>query len=241
MIWIGTSGFQYPEWKGLFYPDGLSAKKMLGYYAKHFPTTESNYTFRSLPSTKTIANWYAETPANFRFSLKAPQAITHFKKLRECEETLETFWEAAAGLKDKLGVVLFQLPPYFREDIPVLEAFLKSLPRGMKSAFEFRHESWFGDELYDLLRAKNAALCIADTEKLATPPVVTADFGYFRLRDVGYTDADLKRWAKLIKDHSNQTKDGYVYFMHEETGTGPKFAVKLMELLGPKAAASPAT
>jgi uncharacterized protein YecE (DUF72 family) len=240
MIWIGTSGFQYPEWKGLFYPEKLSAKKMLGYYAQHFPTTESNYTFRSLPSAKTIANWAAETPANFRFSLKAPQAITHFKKLRDCDATLETFWEAAAGLKDKLGVVLFQLPPYFKKDVAVLKAFLKLLPRGMKSAFEFRHESWFSDEVYEALRAKNAALCIADAEKLATPPVVTADFGYFRLRDVGYTNADLKRWAKLIAEHGNQTADSYVYFMHEETGTGPKFGAALMKLLGSKAV-SPTT
>lgn len=238
MIWIGTSGFQYPEWKGLFYPHDLAAKKMLAYYGKHFPTTESNYTFRTIPSLKALSNWSAETPANFRFSLKAPQAITHFKKLRGCEEVLAQFWEAAGNLQEKLGVLLFQLPPYLRKDIPLLKDFLASLPREMKSAFEFRHESWFGDELFATLRAKNAALCIADTEKLATPVIATADYGYFRLRDQGYAKKDIARWAEVIAEQGRQAKDIYVYFKHEETGVGPKFAKQLMEILGPQAARS---
>lgn len=238
MIWIGTSGFQYPEWKGLFYPRDLAAKKMLAYYGAHFQTTESNYTFRTIPSLKALSNWSAETPANFRFSLKAPQEITHFKKLRGCDEVLARFWEAAVNLKEKLGVILFQLPPYLRKDIPLLKEFLTALPRGMKSAFEFRHESWFGDELFVTLRAKNAALCIADTEKLATPAVATADFGYFRLRDEGYAKKDIACWADVIAKQDQQAKDVYVYFKHEATGVGPQFAKQLMEILGPQAARS---
>src|SRR5262245_57905645 len=193
MIWIGTSGYTYAEWKGKFYPADLSAKKMLAFYGKHFPTTESNYTFRTIPSLKTLSNWSAETPANFRFSLKAPQEITHFKKLRGCDKVLAEFWEAARTLKEKLGLVLFQLPPYLRKDLALLDDFLASLPRGMRSAFEFRHESWFGDEVFAALRAKNAALCIADSEKFTTPVVATADFGYFRLRDEGYAKKDIVR------------------------------------------------
>jgi uncharacterized protein YecE (DUF72 family) len=236
MIWIGTSGFAYPEWKGKFYPTILSAKKMLAYYGRHFPTTESNYTFRTIPSAKTITNWSAETPANFRFSLKAPQEITHFKKLRGCDKVLTEFWEVARTLEKKLGMILFQLPPYLRKDIPLLDDFITSLPRGMQSAFEFRHESWFGDELFATLRAKNAALCIADSEKLTTPAVATADFGYFRLRDEGYVKKDIARWAELITGHGKKAKDVYVYFKHEESGIGPKFAAELMKILGPDAA-----
>jgi len=235
MIWIGTSGFSYPEWKGKFYPSDLSAKKMLPYYGRHFPTTESNYTFRTIPSAKTIANWSADTPPNFRFSLKAPQEITHFKKLRGCDEVLTEFWDAATALQEKLGMILFQLPPYLRKDLSLLADFLATLPSGMRSAFEFRHESWFGDELFATLRAKQAALCIADTDALTTPAVAPADHGYFRLRDIGYTKKDVERWAQVISAQTKASKDLYVYFKHEETGIGPKFASQLMDLLGPDA------
>lgn len=236
MIWIGTSGFQYPEWKGSFYPDGLAAKKMLAYYGKHFPTTESNYTFRTVPSLKTLSNWSAETPANFRFSLKAPQEITHFKKLRGCDEVLSRFGDAAITLGPKLGVVLFQLPPYFKKDSPVLKDFLAGLPAGMKSAFEFRHGSWLDEEIFAVLRARNAALCVADGEKVETPVIATAEHGYFRLRDAGYTERDVERWAEVIAGYGNTAKDVYVYFKHEESGVGPKFATQLMKLLGSDAA-----
>src|SRR5690349_17703777 len=162
MIWIGTSGFGYSEWKGKFYPQELSAKKMLVYYGEHFPTTESNYTFRTIPSIKTLTNWSAETPKNFRFTLKALQEITHFKKLCGCERVLGEFWEAARTLEKKLGVILFQLPPYLPKDISLLDDFMALLPRALKPAFEFRHESWINDEVFARLRAKNAALCVAD-------------------------------------------------------------------------------
>ena len=238
MIWIGTSGFQYPEWKGTFYPSDLALKKMLAYYAARLPTTEINYSFRRIPSLNTLSNWEAATPENFRFSLKALREITHFKKLRGCGELLGDFWEAAKALESKLGVVLFQLPPYFQKDLAVLNEFLALLPRGMKSAFEFRHASWFDDGVFASLRAANAALCVADSEKLKTPVIITADYGYFRLRDPGYVAADITRWAGIISAQSNQLRDIYVYFKHEECGLGPKFATQLSQALGPDASSA---
>ena len=231
MIWIGTSGFQYPEWKGKFYPRDLPTKKMLGYYSERFNTTEINYTFRRIPSATTISSWSAETPATFRFTLKAPQQITHIKRLHDCEEVLTAFWEAASGLEKKIGMILFQLPPFFKKDIGVLSDFLASLPNSMRCAFEFRHESWFAEETFTALRSSNAALCIADSEKLHTPNVATSDVSYFRLRDEGYQTKDIKRWAKVIAEHRKKAKDIYVYFKHEEAGAGPDFAKQLMKEL----------
>lgn len=237
-IWIGTSGFQYPEWKGTFYPEKLAAKKMLTYYGQHFPTTESNYTFRTIPSIKILSNWAAETPSNFRFTLKALQEITHFKKLRGCDEVIARFWEAAGTLNDKLGAILFQLPPYFKKDLMLLNDFLTSLPHAMKCAFEFRHESWFSDDVFASLHTNNAALCIADSDKLKTPVVRTADHLNFRLRDEGYTTKDIERWAEVILEQAPQAKLIFVYFKHEESGVGPKFAAELMRLLGPQSVRS---
>ena len=180
---------------------------------------------------KALDNWMSATPENFRFSLKAPKLITHIKKLQNADAILKEFWKAAKRLNRKLGVVLFQLPPWFKKDMKVLKVFLSSLPRGLKATFEFRHESWFDEEVYAVLRSKNAALCIADSEKLSTPPVMTADFGYFRLRDVGYEPADIRHWAKVISKQMKTASDVYVYFKHEETGTGPKFAEALRKAL----------
>jgi len=238
MIWIGTSGFQYPEWKGTFYPDKLAAKKMLAYYGAHFPTTESNYTFRTIPSVKTLSNWSAETPKNFRFTLKALQEITHFKRLRGCDELVGKLLEAATTLNGKLGTILFQLPPDFKRDLPVLDDFLAQLPHSMKCAFEFRHESWFADEVFDSLRAKNAALCIADSEELKSPVVLTADHAYFRLRNEGYTRGDIEWWAETSGEQQKKASDVYVYLKHEKSGIGPKLAAQLIELLGPLAVRS---
>ena len=241
MIWIGTSGFQYKEWKDTFYPDKLAAKKMLAFYGQRFPTTESNYTFRTIPTANVLSNWSAETPANFRFTLKAPQEITHLKKLRALDEVVARFWEAATTLNEKLGVILFQLSPYFKKDLPVLNDFLASLPHSMKCAFEFRHESWFADEVFASVRVKHAALCVADSEKLKSPVVMTADHAYFRLRDEGYTKKDIEHWAKVIGAEGKKVTDTYVYFKHEESGIGPKFAAQLMDLLGPQAVRSAAS
>jgi uncharacterized protein YecE (DUF72 family) len=231
MLWVGTSGFQYPEWKGSFYPETLSTAKMLPYYAEHFATTEINYSFRRIPSLKTLNNWSAQTPPTFRFSLKAPQEITHIRKLQNCGEVLNRFIEAATTLNEKLGPTLFQLPPFFKSDTIVLKDFLKLLPNGFHCAFEFRHSSWFTDETYAALRARNAALCIADTESLKTPVIATADYAYFRLRNPSYTDEDIARWASVVAEQEVKLRDVYVYFKHEENGVGPKFAKQLMSLL----------
>jgi uncharacterized protein YecE (DUF72 family) len=232
MIFVGTSGFQYPEWKGSFYPQTLSLAKMLPYYAERFTTTEINYSFRRIPSEKTLKNWSALTPAQFRFGLKAPQEITHIRKLRGCGEVLERFCEALKTLGPKLGPVLFQLPPFLKNDDALLKDFLASLPRGLRGAFEFRHESWFKDETFAALKARNIALCIADTEEMKTPVEVTADYGYFRLRNPAYTKADIAHWARVIGDQRKKLKDIYAYFKHEDSGVGPKFARQLLDDLG---------
>lgn len=231
MIWIGTSGFQYPEWKGTFYPETLSAAKMLPYYADHFPTTEINYSFYRVPAISTITRWNSETPSRFRFSFKAPREITHVKKLRGCADVLDRFQKSIQKLGSKLGIVLFQLPPYFGRDISLLTDFLASLPREMKCAFEFRHASWFADETLTTLRSANAALCVAESDSLTTPVECTANFGYFRLRKAAYSPAEMKRRAEIIEHQCAEAQDIFVYFKHEESGTGPGFARQLMETL----------
>ena len=232
MIWIGTSGFQYKEWRGEFYPATMPLTKMLAFYAQHFPTTEINYTFRQLPSDRTIANWNAQTPKEFRFTLKALQRITDFQRLKNCEQLLRGFIDAAMKLGPKRGPLLFQLPPSFQCDLPVLEDFLALLPKSAAAAFEFRHTSWFTDSVFDTLRRHNTALCIAESETLTTPNVFTGTTGYLRLRRVNYTSAELGRWAQAIRAQSSRLTDIYVYFKHEETGTGPRLARQLMEMLG---------
>jgi uncharacterized protein YecE (DUF72 family) len=229
--WIGTSGFQYAEWKGKFYPENLPAAKMLPFYAEHFSTTEINYTFHRIPSPKTIENWNKLTPAGFRFGLKAPQKITHWSKLRDCGDTVRYFCEVISGLGERQGPVLFQLPPTFKKDASILSAFLRELPSAMRSAFEFRHASWFDDEVFDLLKANNAALCIADTADLATPRVATADWGYLRLRREDYSKIDIEQWTEFIRQQKERWGDVSIYFKHEEAGIGPKLAKQMQSLL----------
>jgi uncharacterized protein YecE (DUF72 family) len=230
--WIGTSGFQYPEWKGTFYPEDLSTAKMLPYYAERFTTTEVNYTFRRIPSAKTIQGWWDSTPERFKFSLKAPQKVTHFAKLKNCGDTMRYFCQVISDLETKLGPVLFQLPPAFKKDAALLEAFLEEVPPGMRAAFEFRHPSWLDEEIFGLLNRKNIALCIAESADLSTPVVATADYGYLRLRREDYTDADMGRWAEAIKEKANVWPDVFIYLKHEESGMGPKLAAQLMDILG---------
>lgn len=229
--WTGTSGFQYPEWKGKFYPEKLSTAKMLTYYAGELNSTEINYTFRSLPSEKTILRWTGETPEEFRFSLKAPQRVTHFSKLKNCGEVMGTFLESVKGLGDKLGPVLFQLPPTFKADGVLLEDFLAVLPKGLRAAFEFRDESWLTEAVFGILAKHNAALCVAESEGFETPRVATADFGYLRPRREDYTAADIKKWAKFVKNQSKGWNEVFAYFKHEETCVGPGFAKALMKAL----------
>ena len=229
-LWIGTSGFQYAEWKGTFYPADLSAAKMLPYYAERFSSTEINYTFHRIPSAKTIDGWCKATPETFKFSLKAPQKVTHFAKLRNCGDTLRFFHQVVCDLEKKLGAVLFQLPPGLKKDAALLSEFLSDFPAGMRAAFEFRHDSWFDDEVFELLKSKNMALCIADSEKLTTPVIATADYGYLRLRREDYHDADVARWTEAIRQKASGWSDAFVYFKHEDSGIGPKLAMQMLGL-----------
>lgn len=238
MIWIGTSGYQYAEWKGIFYPEKTPATKMLTYYAQNLPTTEINYTFRRLPSDKTLANWVAQTPEQFRFTLKALRSITDFQRLRNCGAQTQAFVEAALKLGNKRGALLFQLPPSFKCDVSVLRDFLGLLPKSVTAAFEFRDNSWFCDPVYDALKAHDAVLCIAESETLLTPTVFTGKSAYFRLRRVHYTKSEIKRWAEVISERASQLDNVYVYFKHEETCTGPRLARQLMALLGLEESAS---
>jgi uncharacterized protein YecE (DUF72 family) len=230
--WIGTSGFQYAEWKGSFYPQDLAAAKMLPYYAERLNTTEINYTFHRIPAAKTIDNWNKLTPAKFRFALKAPQKITHWSKLRDCGDTMRYFCDVISALGEKLGPVLFQLPPNFKKDTFLLADFVNCFPTGLRAAFEFRHDSWFGDDVWEIFKARNIALCIAETEDFATPSVVTADYGYLRLRREDYKTADVERWTAFVKEQTRNWSDAFVYFKHEEAGIGPKLATEMTKLLG---------
>ena len=231
-IWVGTSGYHYPEWKGTFYPEKLPASKMLPYYAERFPTVEINYTFYRAPNEKTLDGWSRATPETFRLTLKAPKRITHERRLRDCGDAVRQFLETAAVLGPKLGALLFQLPPNLKKDVALFDAFLETFPPRVCAAFEFRHESWLDDEVYERLRARNLALCVADSERLSTPVVMTADYGYFRLRDEGYTSADIERWGEVIRQRAAGCRDVFVYFKHEESGKGPAFGRQLMAALG---------
>ncbi len=228
---IGTSGYNYPEWRGSFYPEKFPTAKMLAYYAERFATVEINYTFYRMPNAKTVAGWDAETPAGFAFALKAPQRITHIARLKDVDEPLRYFLDTAARLGPKLGPILFQLPPNFKKDVSRLGDLLVQLPSGRAFAFEFRNPSWFDDDVYERLRARNCALCVADTEKGSTPLVATADWGYLRLRDEGYTDTDLSEWRATIEQLGAGWRDAFVYFKHEESGVGPALAQRLRALL----------
>jgi uncharacterized protein YecE (DUF72 family) len=230
--WVGTSGYNYPEWKGSFYPEKLPAAKMLPYYAERFATVEINYTFYRTPNEKILAGWNRETPEGFRLTLKAPKRLTHIARLRDCKDLLDYFLRTSATLGAKLGAILFQLPPYFRKDLAVLDEFLALLTPGTCAAFEFRHASWMDAQVFTRLRASNVALCIADSEKFSTPLEITASYAYFRLRDEGYTPADLERWAGTIRTTAAACSDVFVYFKHEEAGKGPEFAHRLIDALG---------
>jgi uncharacterized protein YecE (DUF72 family) len=228
---IGTSGYNYPEWRGSFYPEKLPGARMLGYYAERFNTVEINYTFYRIPTPKLLDGWAHGTPEGFTFTLKAPRKITHDSRLQRCEELTTTFCRTASTLDSKLGALLFQLPPFLRRSDTVLDAFLSTLPDGTCAAFEFRHESWFDDAVFEKLRRRNIALCIADSEKMKTPVIATADYAYFRLRDEGYQPADIENWAAIIRAQQQAGKV-FVYFKHEQEGKGPEFAEMLLRALG---------
>jgi len=227
---VGTSGYNFPEWKGSFYPPKLASAKWLEYYAQQLGTVEINYTFYRMPSAKTIAGWDAATPPGFTFVLKAPQRITHFMRLKNIDEPLRYFCDTVRKLNAKLGAVLFQLPPNFKKDIEGLGGLLTQFPTDVRAACEFRHASWWSDDVYDLLRSTNTALCIADTEEGTTPVVTTADFGYVRLRDAGYSADELRDWLRKLREVGAGWTDAFVFFKHEEQGVGPKLAAELTSL-----------
>ena len=228
-VLAGTSGFSYKEWKGSFYPEDLPASRMLAYYAERLPAVEINNTFYRMPKPALLEGWSAEVPESFRFVLKASQRITHFKRLKEAGSDVEYFFEVAAVLGDRLGPALFQLPPNLKKDLPRLAAFLETLPPERRAAFEFRHASWFEDDVFEALRTKGAALCIAEDEELATPLVATANWGYLRLRRQDYDDAAVGAWAGKVKQQN--WSEAYVFFKHEDAGSGPRLAAQFLELI----------
>jgi uncharacterized protein YecE (DUF72 family) len=222
----GTSGYSYKEWHGHFYPEKLPADAMLRYYAGRLPTVEINNTFYRMPAEEMLARWATEVPSQFSFTLKAPQRITHQQRLRESGPTVTEFIRRAAALGDKLGVLLFQLPPFFKKDLARLTDFLALLPTDRRVAFEFRNSSWHSDDVYDALRAHGAMLCVTDTDKGDTPFVTTCDHGYLRLRRTHYYAADLAGWVERIG--AQPLARAYVYFMHEDEAAGN--AQRLTEL-----------
>ena len=226
---VGTSGYSYKEWKGSFYPEKIPAKEMLNYYSQRLSTVEINATFYRMPQQSMLENWKEQVPGSFRFSLKASQRITHFKRLKETEEETKYFLETAAVLGDQLGVVLFQMPPNLKKDLPRLETFLQQLPRETPAAFEFRHPTWFEDDVLELLRSQNRPLVVSDTDDLPASHIdKTADWGYLRLRRVNYSEENLVDWAARIRDQNwNET---FVFFKHEDEGTGPKLAAQFIQL-----------
>lgn len=230
-VLVGTSGYAYKEWKGTFYPEDLPGDDMLSYYARQFDTVEINNTFYRMPTTKAITSWAAAVPDGFTFVLKASQKITHFARLQNADDAVRYLCATALQLGKRLGPLLFQLPPTFKKDVDRLRAFLPLIDQEVRCAFEFRHDSWFAPDTYELLRARNVGLCVADTEAGNTPLEATADFGYFRLRDEGYERSDLEEWARRIREAGAGWKDAFVFFKHEESGKGPELAREFRGLL----------
>ncbi len=228
---VGTSGFSYPEWKGSFYPEKIKAADMLAFYAQRFDTVEINASFYRMPTVATVEAWASQVPPEFRFVMKASRRITHDRRLNEVSDTLTFFLNVALALGERRGPLLFQLPPNFKQDLPRLEAFLALLPATVQAAMEFRHASWFEDPVFDALRARGVALCIADTEDgVDAPFVATAPWGYLRLRDVDYSDEQLA--AFIERARSQNWSEAFVFFKHEDAGRGPQFAERFVKLAG---------
>jgi uncharacterized protein YecE (DUF72 family) len=232
IIRVGTSGYSYKEWKGIFYPEDLPAAKMLPYYAERFDSVEINNTFYRMPDTKTVEKWGTQVPEGFTFIIKAPQRITHQKRLVGTEDDVRHLFDIVESLGPKLGPVLFQLPPFARKDAPKLRDFVASLPARRKVAFEFRHASWSDDEIYEILRGRDIAICRADTDEVTDRDalvVPTASWGYQRLRRLEYTREDLAGWAERVQ--RQPWSEAYVAFKHEDEARGPRFAVEFRSLL----------
>ncbi|HEX6805857.1 MAG TPA: DUF72 domain-containing protein [Terriglobales bacterium] len=229
-LFVGTSGWAYPSWKPDFYPQKLAQTKFLSYYAAQLNTVEVNLTFRQLLKETTAQKWIGATPENFRFGIKAHQVITHIKRLKNTAEFVSRFLSTIEPLAQagKLGPVLFQLPPNLKADPQLLGDFLATLPRGVQAAFEFRHESWFADDIFSLLKQHNRALCIAETEERVTPDVVTADFAYYRYRKPEYTAEERSAMLHRMHEHLAAGRNVFAYFKHEETPQGAIYAVDVL-------------
>ncbi len=229
-VLAGTSGYSYPAWKGRFYDAALPASRMLSAYAARLPAVEINATFYRMPKPSTLAGWRDEVPPAFVFALKAPQRVTHMKRLAGVEDDVAFFLRTAAELGERLGPVLWQLPPNFKKDLPRLREFLALLPRGGRFAFEFRHESWHAEDVFAALSDAGVALCLADDEERSTPVAATAGFGYLRLRRQDYDDAALARWAKTVL--GQRWTEAFVFFKHEDEARGPELALRFGALTG---------
>lgn len=220
-VLAGTSGYAFKEWKGSFYPEDLKADGMLGYYASRFPTVEINNTFYRMPRENVLQDWASQVPESFTFAIKASQRITHHARLKpESKELVYFLVKNTEVLGSKLGPVLFQLPPNMKKDIERLRTFLEFLPGGRKFTLEFRHSSWFEEDVVEALRAKDVAMTIIDQDDFATPPIASASWGYVRLHRLDYDSLSLSHWAERVKEHN--WSDVYVYFKHDEgVGSGP--------------------
>ena len=225
----GASGYSYKEWKGNFYPEGIRPDAMLAWYAERLPTVEINNTFYRMPKTSVLESWAQSTPEGFRFAIKASRRITHMARLKaeSAADAVGFLYRNLVALGAKRGPVLFQLPPFLKKDLPRLSEFLRLLPEGHGAAFEFRNDSWFCDDVYDMLKGAGAVLCLSEREDNAPPPLVqTAPWGYVRLRLEAYSDGDLEQWATRLE--ATAWREAYVYFMHEPTA--PAYAQALMRL-----------
>lgn len=231
-VWFGTSGFSYKEWKRVFYPENLPERQFLEYYSTRLNSVEIDYTFYRMPNAKTIASWKAATPENFRFTLKASQQITHRERLKVPSEALDYLNSVVPGLESRLGMILYQLPPFFKCDAQKLEMFLSVLPRGIRTAFEFRHQSWFVDEVYRLLKRHSVALCIHDADDHTTPMETTTDYTYVRLRRSQYTPERQAEWQDRIRGWVGQGIDVFAYIKHEDNPNAPLIAVEFAKGLG---------
>lgn len=228
-LYVGTSGYSYKEWKGAFYPEKLPVSRFLEFYAGKLSTVEINNTFYRFPATKLLEGWRAATPEGFRFAVKANQGITHKGRLKGVDQLAIDFLERCQVLGDKLGPVLFQLPPNLKRDDERLAEFLGLLGSEVRCAFEFRHESWFDEAVFERLSEAGAALCISEGEKLDTPRVATARFCYLRLRKDGYSDDELHDWRRWISGQLTAGRDVFAYLKHDQEGVSPAHALRLLE------------
>ena len=230
-LYVGTSGWAYPSWKPAFYPEKLAQKKFLNFYATKLNAVEVNFTFRQLVKEITVQNWINDTPAHFVFTIKAHQVLTHIKRLKAADEFLRRFLSTLEPLEraKRLGPILFQLPPNFKADQALLSEFLQALPRNVRAGFEFRHPSWFDDATWQILRDRNTALCVAETEERDTPDIVTADYAYYRYRKPSYPPEERKAMVARIQQHLAEGRDVFAYFKHEETPEGALYAVDVLQ------------